>query len=51
VNKYNVTHKLVLTFPKRVFMDIAAVKSKEGQPAVTKPNWLIFVDEVTNTKF
>jgi hypothetical protein len=51
VNKYNVTHELALTFPKRVFIDIATVKSKEGQPAVTNPNWLIIVDEATKMKF
>ena len=51
VIKHNVTHQQALSFPKRVFLDIATLKSKEGQPPVTKPNWLIIVDEATNMKF
>ena len=51
VPKYNATHELELAFPTRVFMDIATVKTPEGQPQVTKPNWHIIVDEATNMKF
>jgi len=35
----------------RIFLDIATVKSKEGKPKATKPNWRIMVDERTQLKF
>jgi hypothetical protein len=34
----------------RVYLDISTVKSKKGEPKVTKPNWRIMVDESSNMK-
>jgi hypothetical protein len=34
----------------RVYLDISTVKSKKGDPKVTKPNWRIMLDESTNNK-
>jgi hypothetical protein len=33
-----------------VYLEIYTVKSKKGEPKVTKPNWRITVDESTNMK-
>jgi hypothetical protein len=35
----------------RIYLDIATVKKKEGQPNATKANWRIMVDERTRLKF
>jgi hypothetical protein len=34
----------------RVYFNISTVKSKKGEPKVTKPNWRIMVDESTSMK-
>ena len=35
----------------RYFLDVASVKTKPGQPKVSKPHWRIVVDEKTQLKF
>ena len=35
----------------RIYLDIATVKRKEGQPKTVKPNWRIMVEERTQLKF
>lgn len=35
----------------RIHLDLAKIKSREGLPKPTRPNWLIMVDEKTQLKF
>jgi hypothetical protein len=34
----------------RMFLDISTVKDKKGEPKITKNNWRIMVDDITNLK-
>ena len=36
---------------RRIFLDISTVRQPKDLKTVTKPNWLIMVDELTQMKF